>query len=378
MGLSSLVNAEYYSGDGNTKTFAFDFKILRELDLRVTVRNQTTDVETLLTLNTDYTVSGILQTAGGTITLVNPDEEWSDSDSDLKSGYDICVRRYQDLKQRTDLKNLGAYHPEIVEQALDMLVMMLQQLQNQLDRSARFQETINSADFDNQFPAALVGLPNATVVTNESGDGWTVGPTLDELAGVAQDAEDAEEAAANAAASERAAAASAAAASVSASAAAASAGAADASADAAALSAIEAQEAAESIEGVSLWVRTVVPFASLSTAGLVATVDLNILPARGAIERIVVKHSEAFAGGAISALVVDVGVTGALDKYLSGFDVFQTVSDDAFESQVASDVPSFAAPTTLKLTATAVGANLSALSAGSLEVLIKSSVLPSA
>jgi hypothetical protein len=370
MGLSSTVNAAYYTGDGATKIFAYPFKILQDEDLKVIVRNTTTDVETELTLGTDYTVSGVLADSGGNVTLANADEAWSDGDSDLLSDYVISIARVLDLTQETDLKNLGAYYPEVVEEAFDIETMKAQQLQTQIQRALRFPETVNPDDFDTTLPPGLVGTPGATFVVNDDGDGLAQGPTLDELNGVAQDAEDAEAAAAAADAAQNAA-----------EAAQLAAQAAQTAAEDALTDALAAQAAAEAAAAALVtfpqWAKVTIGYAALAAAALTNDVLLGIsIPTRGVLEGLVIKHTTAFAGGAVSAVKIDIGVAGELDRFLSDFDVFQAVNDAASEFVGQASLGSFSAPLALRIRATAVGANLDQISQGSIDVWYKFATLP--
>jgi len=198
------------------------------------------------------------------------------------------------------------------------------------------------------------------------------GPSLAELEGVAQDAEDAEDAALAAAASETAAAASEVAAAASEAAALAAQVAAEAAQDA-------AEDAVASISSSSLWsAKITIPYTAFAAAALTSTIDLGVtVPILGVVEAFCVKHSAAFTGGAVSAVTLDIGITGVEDKYASAIDVFQAIGDDVFTAGQVADVPNFAGTTALRIRATSVGANLDQLSQGSVDVWIKTATLPS-
>ncbi len=216
MSISSSTNRNDYAGNGATDTYNYTFRIFDEADLEVTVRD-TSDAETTLALSTDYTVTGVGSSGGGTIVLVNSAQSWLDGDGDLKSSYALTIRRVLDLVQETDIRNQGAFYPEIHEDQFDKLVMIAQQQQDELSRSASMPVTVAASAFSPEFPASLPSNPGATIVVNDAGDGFDLGPTADQISSANADAVAAAASAAaalvsenNAAASELAAAASAA------------------------------------------------------------------------------------------------------------------------------------------------------------------------
>jgi hypothetical protein len=117
------------------------------------------------------------------------------------------------------------------------------------------------------------------------------------------------------------------------------------------------------------WQKVTVAHTAFQTAALTNTITLLSLPASGIVHAARIKHSVAFAGTSITAYIVSVGITGALQDIADNFDVFQAVADTSFEL-VGSGVRSYASATStdIKITATSVGANLSASSAGSVNV----------
>lgn len=136
MSISSLTNRNDYVGNNSTDEYDYTFRILSASDLRVTVRD-TDDIEDTLVLNTDYTVDGVGEEGGGTVTLTA---------GNLATGYALTIRRVRPLKQETDIRNQGPYFPETVEDAFDHTIMVAQQLQDQIDRCVKLQET----DYDTE------------------------------------------------------------------------------------------------------------------------------------------------------------------------------------------------------------------------------------
>lgn len=187
MSISSSTNRNDYVGNGATDTYNYTFRIFDEGDLEVTVRD-TSDVETTLALSTDYTLTGVGSSGGGTIVLVNSAQSWLDGDGDLKSSYALTIRRVLDLVQETDIRNQGAFYPEIHEDQFDKLVMIAQQQQDELSRSASMPVTVAASAFSPEFPASLPSNPGATIIVNTAGDGFELGPTADQISSANADA----------------------------------------------------------------------------------------------------------------------------------------------------------------------------------------------
>jgi len=207
--ISSTTSRMDYTGNGAVDTYSYSYKIFANTDLLVTVRN-TSDVETTLTLTTDYTVTGVGSSSGGNVVLVNSAQAWLDGDGDLLTGYVLTIRRVRPIKQLTDIRNQGAFYPETHEDTFDSLVMIDQQQQDELDRSMKLSETTDPDDFSTDMPASLIDNPGASIIVNDDGDGFTDGPTADAISAAQANAESAEADATAAAASAAAAAASAA------------------------------------------------------------------------------------------------------------------------------------------------------------------------
>lgn len=113
-----------YTGNGVTTVFDYDFRILSNQHLQVIKADANGD-ETTLALTTNYTVSGVGDAEGGSITvLVAP-----------SSAEKITILRNMPFTQETDLENQGAYYAETVEDALDAAAMRDQQLAEKLDRA---------------------------------------------------------------------------------------------------------------------------------------------------------------------------------------------------------------------------------------------------
>lgn len=116
MTVSTEVNHNEYTGNGVTTTFPYAFRIFQASDLLVTTSDTNGTLRTL-TLNTDYTVSGVGSYSGGTVILPVP----------LGNGWSISIERDLPVVQETDLRNQGRFFAETHEGAFDYLTMLIQQ-----------------------------------------------------------------------------------------------------------------------------------------------------------------------------------------------------------------------------------------------------------
>ena len=181
MTISSTTDRNDYTGNASTGTYAYGYKIFANTDLVATVRD-TDGVETTLTLTTHYTVTGVGNVNGGNIVLVTG-FSWVNGSGYLKSGYHLTIRRVRPIKQLTDIRNQGPFYPSVHEDALDHLIMVDQQQQNDIDGSIKLPETVAPSSFDTTLPTDITDNPGATFIVNADGDGFELGPTADEITG---------------------------------------------------------------------------------------------------------------------------------------------------------------------------------------------------
>ncbi len=126
MTLATTTLKNIYTGDNAVSVFDYTFKIFAQTDLKVTEVVIATEEETELTLTTDYTVSGVLEAAGGSVTLLA---------GALSSTKKIVIQRDQPLTQLLDLEENDPQPSDNVEKEFDKLAASDQQLQEQLDRA---------------------------------------------------------------------------------------------------------------------------------------------------------------------------------------------------------------------------------------------------
>ena len=132
MTVASTTNKASYNGNGSQSVFAYTFKIFADADIKVYVGT------TLKTINTHYTLSNVGVTGGGNVTFTSGNIPASGTGN-------VTLLRSLALTQGVDLINYGKFDAEVVEAQYDKIVMMIQQLQEQADRTIRFNTTVSDA-----------------------------------------------------------------------------------------------------------------------------------------------------------------------------------------------------------------------------------------
>ena len=165
MTISNQLNKAVYTGNGVSTVFDYTFQILSAGDLVVKVFDGTS--ESTLSLNTNYTVQGVGEKNGGSITLTTA----------LTNGYEIYLIRSLSLVQETDIRNQGPFHAEIHEDAFDRQTMVSQQLSEGLDRSLRLPLNVRNSGFSGLLPPDISSKPDSVLTVNSSGDGLKAGPS---------------------------------------------------------------------------------------------------------------------------------------------------------------------------------------------------------
>ena len=140
MTISSTTVKNSYSGNGSTTAFAYTFKIFANTDLQVIIRSST-GTETVKTLTTHYTVSGVGDASGGNVTFT--------SGNIPATGETVVIRRAVPQTQAIDYIANDPFPAESHEEGLDRATMTIQQMQEELDRSFKVSRTntISSPEF---------------------------------------------------------------------------------------------------------------------------------------------------------------------------------------------------------------------------------------
>lgn len=120
------------------------------------------------------------------------------------------------------------------------------------------------------------------------------------------------------------------------------------------------------------WVKVTKTYADLSAAALTNDIEVFSLPAGWAVHTAFFKTSAAFTGGAIAAYTLSVGPTGSLLKYVAAFDALQAIGNTVAPVSVLTIpvVENWGAATSIRLSAISTVANLSAATAGSVDVYL--------
>lgn len=129
MTIATNNNRMDYTGNGVTTVYPYTFKIYDAAHLVIT--KIVGGIESVLTLNVDYTVSGVGSPSGGNITLTAP----------MANGVVFVILRVVPLTQLTDIKNQSSFFPEVHEDVFDKLTMMVQQHDEEIGRSVKVSVT---------------------------------------------------------------------------------------------------------------------------------------------------------------------------------------------------------------------------------------------
>lgn len=123
------------------------------------------------------------------------------------------------------------------------------------------------------------------------------------------------------------------------------------------------------------WKKVTIPYTAIQTAALTSTALVLTLVSKGVVHDCFWNVTTAFSGSGIASMVATVGVLGATAKYL--------VSSTLLSTGMVAGVnlgpvtpESLSGSTAINLYVTAVGANLSTLTQGSVDVYLLVSVVP--
>lgn len=167
------------AGDGSTVAFTYGFLIDADTELVVTVRNTSTEVLTIKTLTTDYSVAGAGNVSGGTVTFVTAPTATEQ----------VAFTRAVPLVQGLDLQNRGVVSPSLLEQKYDDLYRVAQDNAEALGRAVKV-DIFNVVDVD-QLTANLTVLAGISAnVTTVAGIADNVTTVADNTANINQVAAD--------------------------------------------------------------------------------------------------------------------------------------------------------------------------------------------
>jgi trimeric autotransporter adhesin len=130
MTVSSSTSRASYSGNGSLTTFAYGFKVFDQDDLTVILR-ASNGTETVQTITTDYTVTGVGDVGGGNVVFGTAPA----------SGVTVVILREMDLEQGLDLVPNDPFPAQSLEDSLDKLTFMVQQHNEELGRAIKASRT---------------------------------------------------------------------------------------------------------------------------------------------------------------------------------------------------------------------------------------------
>ena len=133
MTVSTTTLKASFSGNGSTTAFAYSWKIFASTELKVYIRSSA-GAETLKSEGSgsaNYAVSGVGETGGGNVTFVTAPA----------SGETVVILRDTGLTQGTDYQPADPFPAADHEDALDRLTHIVQEQQEELDRSFKVSRT---------------------------------------------------------------------------------------------------------------------------------------------------------------------------------------------------------------------------------------------
>ena len=151
-----------YSGNGSTTTFAYDFLVLDQSHLVVTVRTTSTGVEVVKTLTTHFSVTGVGSASGGNIVFTS-------ASTHAPSGTTVTITRAVPKTQATDLQNRGGVQPDTLETAYDKSIQIDQDQQGEIDRAVKFAVSSDLSSFNTSVPDPVA---SKVIAINSSNNGF--------------------------------------------------------------------------------------------------------------------------------------------------------------------------------------------------------------
>jgi len=142
MTISTTIIKNSYSGDGSQDTFAYSFQISTTADMQVIIRSAVGG-ETIKTLTTHYTVTGAGTASGGNVVF--------ESSHIPTATETVILRRSTAFTQALDLVENDPFTADSVESAFDKNLALIQELQEQANRSLKISRTntMTSTEFTN-------------------------------------------------------------------------------------------------------------------------------------------------------------------------------------------------------------------------------------
>jgi len=161
MTISTTIIKNSYSGDGSNKTFTYGFKIADEDFIEVIVKTNATGAESVRSIgtgSTNYAVTGVGEASGGSVIFVT-------APTNLET---VVLRRSTTQTQALDLIENDNLPANSIENAFDKNLSIIQELQEQLDRSIKISRTNTMTS--TEFKVSATDRANKILSFNASGE----------------------------------------------------------------------------------------------------------------------------------------------------------------------------------------------------------------
>jgi hypothetical protein len=123
-----------------------------------------------------------------------------------------------------------------------------------------------------------------------------------------------------------------------------------------------------------VWVKYTIGFAALQAAGTTNAVAIFTLPIKGYIQRVVMNLTTPFVG--TTTLTGSIGIAGTVTKYVAVSNLMASANTTYVDGITTPLFESISATTAININAISTVQNLSALSAGSVDIWFLISTLP--
>ena len=135
-----------YVGNNVTTEFDFDFRVLSDDEITVYQLDTTTDTESVLVKDVDYSVALTNEGLdGGSITMIA---------GAPATTIKLRIARTTDKDQLVNIANQGAFYPSVLNGAFDKAILLIQEISEALDRSVLVSPV--SAQTPSEVVAALI------------------------------------------------------------------------------------------------------------------------------------------------------------------------------------------------------------------------------
>jgi hypothetical protein len=148
-----------YAGNDIADEFSYTFRVSDKTQLSV-YETDDVGIQTLLVVDSDYTVAGVGDDAGGIITRVA---------GALPTNYSWYIRSNYIEDQQTDFNSQGGFLPDVHEAQFDHVTFLIQQLRDSIDRTFKLTDSIELDGVFELFQDAT-DRANLFLTFNSSGD----------------------------------------------------------------------------------------------------------------------------------------------------------------------------------------------------------------